>query len=536
MKVYSFEPFGYEGSLFNVEVDLRRGIPAIDIVGLSDAKVGETCRTMREALKASGLDYPMERVLVSLSPADLRKRATDYVFPLALAVLDQKQKEAELPSGAAGFIDEPVLAIGTLESDGKLTPMRINYGCCGAYAAAQSAKAAGIEHIICCPEDAKELSKIPGLKVAVAGSLSEAASAARDPERFAGTSPEQEKQNGVQFNENLKKEKLWDMTGLYKTARAVEVAVAGKHGLSLVGAPGCGKTAVIQSLVPYLTPKLTDEEVPSVRRIHSLAGLSRYENDMDFKVPAFRIPHQSASIEGIFGGGVHCLPGEISLAHNGTLFLDEAAEFKSSVLQFLSVPLRKNGMGGTINLSRAGRTTVFPAKFQLMMTRNPCPCGCYGSHDKLCLDSNQSIDIYTRKVSQAEKFCAVRDFVEKDEGDKRVFDPDKARKRIARAYEIQRARGKFNNDLTAEDMRSLCALGEKENAFFERQVTESGLSRDEAEDMLRVSLTIANMDGREKIRLRDLKEAHNMVLNPLEQKEKSVPLEKEKSMEAERGR
>lgn len=531
MKVYSFEPFGYEGTVVTVEADLRRGIPAVDIVGLSDEKVGETYRTMREALKASGLDYPMERVLVSLSPADLRKRATDYVFPLALAVLDQKQKEAELPSGAAGFIDEPVLAIGTLESDGKLTPMRINYGCGGAYAAAQSARAAGIEHIICCPEDAKELSKIPGLKVAVAGSLSEAASAARDPERFAGTSPEQEKQNGVQFNENLKKENLWDMTGLYKTARAVEVAVAGKHGLSLVGAPGCGKTAVIQSLVPYLTPKLTDEEVPSVRRIHSLAGLSRYENDMDFKVPAFRIPHQSASIEGFCGGGVHCLPGEFSLAHNGVLFLDEATEFKTACLSMISVPKNKIDYGGKITLSRAGRSTIFPANFQLVMTRNPCPCGCYGSHDKICLDSQVSIDLFTKKAELAEKYCAVRDFVERDENDRRVFDPDAARKRIAEAYKIQRARGKFNDELSKDELRVLCRLGEKEKAFFVKSVQDLSLSTDESTDMLRVSLTLANMDGREKIRLMDLKEAHNLVLKPLQQKEKSIPLEKKKENE-----
>lgn len=532
MRVFSYEPYGNDGRLINIEADLRRGIPMIDIVGLSDDKCSNTRRTMREALKASGLDFPMERVLLSLSPEDLKKEATDYAFSAVLAVLEQAQ-ETGLLAGQSNFLEEPVLALGTLEDDGKLSPMRINYGPGGAYVAAKAAEEAGIEHIICCSEDAEELKKIPRIKVAVADCLSDAVTAARDPDRFARIFTEPEKQNGVQFSESIKKEELYNMTGLYKTARAVEVAVAGKHGLSLVGAPGCGKSAVIRGLVPYLTPNLTEEEAEAVRRIHSITGLSKYEKDSAMYIPPFRMPHQTASVEGMFGGGPICRPGEITLAHNGILCLDEAAEFKSAVLELLSIPLRK---GGTITLSRAGRNTVFPAKFQLMMSRNPCPCGCYGSHDKLCLDSNRSIDIYTRKVSQAEKCCAVRDFVEKDEGDKRVFDPDKARKRIARAYEIQRARGKFNNDLTAEDMRSLCALGEKENAFFERQVTESGLSRDEAEDMLRVSLTIANMDGREKIRLRDLKEAHNMVLKPLEQKEKSVPLEKEKSMEAERGR
>ena len=211
-----------------------------------------------------------------------------------------------------------------------------------------------------------------------------------------------------------------------------EVIEAGGGWHLVLAPPGCGKTMLMQSLMPALTPKLTEEEVITPRRIASIAGLD--SPNRDIHIPPFRMPHQTASIEGICGGGPNCRPGEISLAHNGTLFLDETAEFRSSVLQMLRVPLETQ----QITLSRAGRSTVYPANFQLAMATNPCPCGCYGSHDKICLDSAKSIDLYWKKFSDPLlDRVEIKTFVEKDEKDTRKMSIKTMKAQIAKAFEIQ---------------------------------------------------------------------------------------------------
>ena len=398
----------------------------------------------------------------------------------------------------------------------------------GVYAAAKSALAFGVTHIICPEKNAKELENIPGLKVASVNNLSDAVYAIQNPEMFKTIEPQKKVSNEVQFDESIKKEDVSVPENIYKTLRAIEVAIAGKHNLLITGAPGCGKTMAIQNLVPYLTPLLTDEESNSVNRIYSLAGLSNLSNVFNKKAP-FRMPHQTASIEGICGGGITCRPGEISLAHNGVLFLDEAAEFKSSVLQMLRVPLESQ----TITLSRAGRSTIYPANFQLMMAANPCPCGNCGSHDKTCLCSAKTIDMYWKKFSDPlMDRVAIKDSVEKNEKDKRKFDLDKSRERIKKAYEIQRKRNRYNDELLPEqtDINN-SIFSEKCKDFYNSKIEEDFSSRAKA-NIRKVSITIANMEGRENVLLKDLKEAYNMCL-PVLEKDRSLSLEKKKEKEIE---
>ena len=522
-QIYSFTPFGYEGSLVSIETDLRRGIPAYDIVGISDGVVKETRERIRAAISNSGLNLPPERILQSFSPADLRKDG-GMELAAALDMMNVFQSNSSYQDKPKNFIDENVLVLGSLNLAGQVEPVR------GALAAVKSAAAAGINHVICNNTNFLEISSVPGIKVSVCDTLNDAVHAIENCDNFRELSVEKNISEEVTFPNDLEKPN-WNPMGYYKTARAIEIAVAGKHNLLLVGAPGCGKTMAIQNLVPYLTPCLTDNELQSVNRIKSLAGLTT-PNNANSKNAPFRMPHQTASIEGICGGGINCRPGEISLAHNGVLFLDEAAEFRSSVLQMLRVPQER----GTITLSRAGRTTTYPAKHQLIMAANPCPCGNYGCSGKICLDSARAIDMYWKKFSAPLlDRVAVREFVEKDEKDTRTFDVEKARERIKKAYEIQRKRGTYNNDLTEAQLGSLVTLDEKGKEFYTKIVENEELSHREVINMLRMSLTIANMDGRENVLSKDLKEAFNMIL-PVLEKGRSVSVEKQQNKEKEIGR
>lgn len=516
--IYSFSPFGYEGSLVSLETDIRRGIPAYDIVGISDGAVKETRERIRAAISNSGLSLPPERVLQSFSPADLRKDG-GMELAAALDMMNVFQTNSTYQNKPKNFINENVLVLGSLNLAGQVEPVR------GALAAVKTAAAAGINHVICNNTNFMEISSVPGIKVCVCDTLNDAIHAIENHDNFKEISVEQKVSEEVSFPSDIEKPSF-NLEGYYKTAHSIEIAVAGKHNLLLVGAPGCGKTTTIQLLVPYLTPCLTDNELQSVNRIKSLAGLTS-PNNVNSKNAPFRMPHQTATIEGIYGGGTNCRPGEISLAHNGILFLDEAAEFRSSVLSLLRVPQEN----GTITLSRAGRTTIYPAKHQLIMAANPCPCGNYGCSGKVCLDSLKSIENYWKKFPEPLiDRIAVREYVEKNTNDTRVFDVEKARENIKKAFEIQRKRGTYNNDLTEAQLGSLVVLDENGKNFYKKIVETEDLSHREVINMLRLSVTIANMEGRENVLTKDLKEAFYMVL-PVFEKERSVNINKQKNVE-----
>ena len=273
----------------------------------------------------------------------------------------------------------------------------------------------------------------------------------------------------------------FDLKGYSKAVRAISIAVAGKLNILAYGAPGCGKTMLLKGLIPYLTPCLTVEELESVKRLYALAGME-YNTD---NAP-FRMPYQTASIEGMYGGGPNLRPGEISLAHNGTLFLDEAAEFRTSVLQMLRVPLESR----SITLSRAGRSTIFPANFQLAMAVNPCPCGNYREMKNICLCSAKSVEMYWKKFSEPLlNRIQIKIHVEKDEGETGSVSLEKLREQVANAYRIQREVGKFNRDLA-----------------FSGDTRKSNIKK--------VALTIANMDNREFVEQCDIDEAEELVKNP----------------------
>ena len=463
MTIYSFSPFGYEGALVSIEVDLRRGIPATDIVGLADSEVKASRERVQAAIRNSGLEYPSERVLISLSPADLKKEGAGFDLPIALGIL---QKE----------FTENVLVMGELDLAGGIRAVR------GVHAACSTALASGIQYAIVPIENLNEALET-GINAIGCNTLSEAFDLPKDlsTRKIASTGGYD---NTITFRQPVEESKV-KMTE--KEMLALVVASAGRFNMMFFGSPGCGKTLLMQYM-QYLTPSLTEDESKSVKRIYSLAGLPIRDETKVY--PPFRIPHQTASIEGICGGGPNCRPGEITLAHNGILFLDEAAEFRSSVLQMLRVPLDNK----TITLSRAGRSTIYPANFQLLLALNPCPCGNYGSSQKICLCSAKSVKLYWKKLcGPLLDRVPIRLHIDPEEGERETHSLEELQSYVKRATEESRRLGASFRDLSVEQIHDMLPV------YVYKRLTkiaeEYGWSERRRYDLCRVWITIVSAFG-----------------------------------------
>ena len=461
--IYSFSPFGYDGSIVSVEVDLRHGIPATDIVGLADSSVKETRERVQSAIRNSGLEYPNERVLISLSPADLKKEGAGFDLPIALGILQKN-------------FTENVLVMGEFELSGAIRPVR------GVYAACSTALASGIQYAIVPTSNLGE-ALATGIKAIGCDTLCDAYKLpdALSTKNIATVGGYDET---ISFREPDEKLSI-KMTE--KEMLALVVGASGRFNMMFAGSPGSGKTLLMQYM-QYLTPSLTEEESKSVKRIYSLAGYGNKDENKVF--PPFRTPHQTASIEGICGGGPNCRPGEITLAHNGVLFLDEAAEFRSSVLQMLRVPLENK----TITLSRAGRCTTYPANFQLLLALNPCPCGNYGSKDKICLCSAKSVELYWKKLSgPLLDRVSIRLHIDQSEGERKEYTLEDLQSYVKRATEESRRIGTSFRDLTVEQIQEMIPVN-----VFERltKIAEKKeLSYRRRYDLCRVWITIISTFG-----------------------------------------
>lgn len=543
IKITSFSPFGYEGALVSVEVDLRRGIPAVDLVGLADNAVKESRERMRAAVRNSGFDFPPERVLISLSPADVKKEGAGFDLAIALAVLQEKlkcegsdskedtdvNKDSEV-QGSVSF-SASVLVMGELELSGRVRPVR------GVHAALSTAVDSGIHCCIIPAENAQEAAGLASMKVFTVDHLGEAFHLLLklDDKSFydelynqEGDELSREGQTApVEFADIPMRFDYRDVEGQPFFLRALQVAAAGWHNLIAYGPPGCGKTLALQHFNTLL-PLLTTEDALPVTRIYSLAGKLKAGTTLMWEAP-FRMPHQSSSLEGIIGGGPHCRPGEISLAHNGVLFLDEASEFRGTVLQSLRVPLEE----GKIALSRAGRSTEFPARFQLLVATNPCPCGNYGSQDKICLCSARSVEQYWRRFSaplldrldirvalRSADLNTVRfgpggnshkeEFAtgSKVAGKHPPFSTAQLREDIGKATAIQRKRqGKSNSDLNPTEIREQCGLDAHTEQYLEKQSLRHGFSVRGVHSCLKLARTIADMEESTDINFSHMGEA-----------------------------
>jgi len=494
-KVRSGAVVGLDGAVVEVEVDISSGLPAFTIVGLPDAAVQESRERVRAAIRNSGCTFPMKRIVVNLAPADLKKAGPAYDLPIAVGIL--------LGSEQASTDLSQAVFLGELSLDGSL---RHTTGVLPMVAATHDK---GFSDIIVPTADAREASLVDGARIMPFDTLSQLVS------YFQGEIAAPEYQAEV-VNEYIVP--LWAITdlahvkGQEHVKRALEIAAGGGHNVIMMGPPGAGKTLLARSL-PSILPPMTNEEALEVTKVYSISGLLPPDSPFIRQRP-FRSPHHTISDAGLIGGGQIPKPGEVSLSHNGVLFLDELPEFKKNVLEVMRQPLEE----GRVTISRALSSLTFPSSFMLIAAMNPCPCGFYTDANRECTCTMPQILRYRSKISgplmdridihvevPAVKY---RDLTGETSGE----DSETIKARVNRAREVQRERfsGKkiySNAQMTSRHLKKFCQIGENSKKLLEQAIDKLGLSARAYTRILKIARTIADLEQVEDIAAQHISEA-----------------------------
>ena len=509
MNIYAFEPVGFEGELVTVEVDLHRGIPAVDIVGLPDGAVKEARERIRAAVRNSGFQFPLERLLISLAPAGIRKGGASFDLAMAMAIL--------VASGQIPVAGSSILALGELELSGRVRPVT------GVLSAIASALRAGIQDFVVPRDNLLEARALAGNAALAIDDLSDCVgilSALRGiaPKTAYGFNAVDAVERSQEENYSEKRSvpeiasgDMADIRGQAGLRRAMEIAAAGGHHLMLFGPPGVGKSMAARRMVGLL-PDLDDDDAITVTTLHSLAGALPGSIGL-MRKPPFRSPHHGASVEGIVGGGKLRRPGEISLAHGGVLLLDEAAEFRSDVLQALREPLEE----GRITIARADRVVSYPSRFMLVLSCNPCPCGNLGREGGVCLCSPDEIRRYWKRLGgplldRIDMRIPVKATAASDLASGPGESSVSIRARVEAARSIQRKRYtglsfRLNAGLEANGLDVFCRLEADACSAFVKISEREGLSSRASHSILRVARTIADLESLDTIKPCHLDEA-----------------------------
>lgn len=499
VKTFGSAVLGITATLVTIETEISRGAKFY-LVGLPDNAVKESQQRMEAALRTNGFRVPGKRIVVNMAPADIRKEGAAYDLPLAISVLAASD---QIRVGE-GLLEKYVI-MGELSLDGSLRPIK------GVLPIALNAKEEGINGIILPKENALEAAVVEGLDVYGVESLMEVVDFLEgnnqiEPQKVDFKSQFYTKLDDIMLD-------FSDVKGQENVKRAVEVAAAGGHNLLMVGAPGSGKTMLARR-VSSILPPFALEEALETTKIHSVVG--NVGSDMALMTDRpFRSPHHTISDVALVGGGTYPQPGEISLAHNGVLFLDELPEFKRSALEVMRQPLEDR----VINISRAKFAVQYPASFMMVAAMNPCPCGYYNHPEKECVCSVGSIKNYLNKISGPllDRIDIQVEVVPVPFKDLSKVNPSESsatiRERVTKAREIQQERFKeydgihSNSQMTSKMMQKFCKVDDAGSSLLKTAIERMGLSARAYDRILKVSRTIADLEASENIQTQHLAEA-----------------------------